>query len=154
MFYVRWVCLGSIDNSLEFKKTLSSTYTTVNKIGRSTQSTTWTYEKCFWQFMACHPHRDTTVCRVVPFPERSHCAEDHRFPEYRESGNGTCYNGKHLLCCALHIILIAHKCCCIDCNTPASINWTVPYIGHWQCMIKTIKCNLVINMILIEYGNW
>ena len=34
-------------------------------------------------------HRDTTVCRVVRFPERSHCAEWFGFPECRESGNST-----------------------------------------------------------------
>jgi ATP-dependent exoDNAse (exonuclease V) alpha subunit len=37
----------------------------------------------------CHgqPHRDTTVCRLVPFPGPSQCAERFGFPGPRESGN-------------------------------------------------------------------
>ena len=34
-----------------------------------------------------YPHRGTTVCRLLPFPEPAHCAEPVGFPGPQESGN-------------------------------------------------------------------
>jgi hypothetical protein len=47
------------------------------------------------------PHRGTTVCRLVPFPGPSQCAESFGFPGPRESGNtlpySVCLTNLHLL---------------------------------------------------------
>jgi hypothetical protein len=46
------------------------------------------------------PHRGTTVCRLVPFPGPSQCAESFGFPGPRESGNtlpySVCLTNLHL----------------------------------------------------------
>ena len=36
---------------------------------------------------ALSPHRDTTLCGRVPFPERSHCVDRFGFPGPPESAN-------------------------------------------------------------------
>ena len=38
-------------------------------------------------FATARTHTDTTLCRLVPFPEPAHCAEHFEFPGFRESGN-------------------------------------------------------------------